>query len=127
MPHEAHLITPPPEASRIRWEDKRNAKRKAKRFETDFGGKDYHDYITSFRCDVCGAHSVWTVAAHLTSRGAGGKAEDTVALCRTRYGLEGCHERYDNHDPEIRKHEPRLRKLASERWQAYLNTQEKSE
>jgi hypothetical protein len=106
---------------------KRNAKRKAKRFLSDFGGKDYLEYVKSFSCAICGANKNWSVAAHLTSRGAGGKAEDTVALCRTRYGIEGCHERYDAHDPEIRKHEPRLRKLASERWQAYLNTQEKSE
>ncbi len=101
--------------------------KKRKRFEEAFGGAKYHAYLTSLPCDICGVVG-FTVAAHLTARGAGGKADVTAPLCRTRAGLscvgtgwweEGCHERYDAHDPEVRKHEPRLRELARERWASH--------
>lgn len=115
---------------------KPNRKRQKRLFEENFGGKAYHDFIVSLPCDVCGVEG-HSEAAHLTARGAGGKAEDTAPLCGVRFVEDGfvfpeapllqisgrvyvgCHHRYDAHDPEIRKHEPRLRKLAAERWQSH--------
>jgi hypothetical protein len=93
-----------------------NAKRRKRLFEEDFGGKDYLALIHSLPCAVCGVRG-FTVAAHLTSRGAGGKAKDVAPLCRTVPNIweRGCHELYDAHDPKVRSHEPRLRKEAAER------------
>lgn len=97
-----------------------NRARKRKRFETDFGGEDYHAYITQFPCDICGVKS-FTVAAHLTSRGAGGKASDLAPLCGVRLGMRGiilgCHTIYDERRwllPEGT--EQRLREIAAKRW-----------
>ena len=112
---------------------KENKPRRAKAFVEDFGGAEYHDYITSLPCDVCGVEG-FTVAAHLKSRGAGGKADVLAPLCCTHkappppgkmlaFGVTptlGCHERYDAHDPEIRSHEPRLRELAKARRSAWV-------
>lgn len=108
-----------------------NRKRKERAFQEDFGGKEYLALIRSLPCAVCGIEG-FTVSAHLTSRGAGGKADVTAPLCCTRVlttydgtyvGAElGCHERYDAHDPEIRKHEPRLRREAKKRWTEFQST-----
>lgn len=113
---------------------KSNRKRRAKRFETDFGGKEFLALIHSLPCSICGVVG-YSVAAHLKSRGAGGKADVIAPLCSTRldfagvfigYGRwtthVGCHERYDAHDPEIRKHESRLKSEAKSRWQAFQAT-----
>lgn len=89
-----------------------NRARKARLFHEDFGGKEYLAFIHGLECAVCGMPCDLTEAAHLTSRGAGGKADVLVPLCGTRFGVLGCHARFDAHDPEIRKHEPRLRPLA---------------
>lgn len=93
-----------------------NKERRAKRFERDYGGKAYLEAIHGMPCAVCNAPCELTEAAHLTSRGAGGTAKDVAPLCGTRHGTQGCHQRYDLHDPEIRKHEPRLRALARRLW-----------
>lgn len=92
--------------------------RRRKRFETDFGGKDYHAFIVSLPCDICGIQG-FTDPAHLRSRGAGGKADIIAPLCHSAYGIEGCHEKYDRHHIATRAHEPRLRKLARERYKAF--------
>lgn len=103
---------------------KKNTERAAKRFVSDFGGTEYHEFLTSLPCDVCGVEG-FTVAAHLKSRGAGGKADVTAPLCSTKLFLAkgisrvGCHELFDAHDPEIRKQEPRLRELAKARRTAF--------
>lgn len=104
-----------------------NRKRKAKRLETDFGGRRYAEFISGLECAVCGAYCEWTVPAHLTSRGAGGKADVIVPLCAARFGINGCHERYDNHDEEIRAHEPRLRTLAKRLRNEFLTRTEDAE
>ncbi len=105
--------------------------KKRKRFEEAFGGAKYHAYLTSLPCDICGVQG-FTVAAHLTARGAGGKACDTAPLCRARSGtvgscfwLEyGCHEKWDAYDVEIRKHGVRLRELAAERYRLFKITED---
>ena len=71
-----------------------NRERRAKRFESDFGGKAYLAFIHGHSCAACGVTG-WTVAAHVKSRGAGGKASDIVPLCGTRYGVTGCHDLLD--------------------------------
>jgi hypothetical protein len=109
----------------------RNLQRKRRLFEENFGGESYLAFIHSLPCDVCGADPLFTEAAHLTARGAGGKASDIAPLCRRRpyfplWAIEaGCHQRYDEHDPLIRKHEKRLRKLAVERWQNFSQSHRK--
>ena len=97
-----------------------NAARKRKAFIEDFGGKEYLEVIHSMPCAVCDAPCEWTEAAHLTSRGAGGKADVIVPLCGSRFGELGCHAKYDLRDSELRDHEPRLRRLAKRLWSAWL-------
>lgn len=99
---------------------KRNPKRAARLFTEDFGSSEYVEHLHSMPCAVCDVWG-WTVAAHLTSRGAGGKVDDLAPLCATRFAgtaqaVEGCHERYDARDPEVRQHEMRLRALARRLW-----------
>lgn len=101
-----------------------NRARKAKRLETDFGGKPYLEFIHGLPCAVCEMPCDLTVAAHLTSRGAGGKAADIVPLCAARFGVLGCHEKYDLHHESIRAHEPRLRSLAKRLWREFQQQQE---
>lgn len=104
---------------------KRNPQRKAKRLETDFGGAEYADWIGSFSCAICDVRG-HTVAAHLKARGAGGKAKDIAPLCSTRLSggvwIQGCHEKWDDHDPEIRRHEDRLRDLATAMREYWLSS-----
>lgn len=88
-----------------------NTERKKRAFKINFGGQ-YRDFIASLPCDVCEKRPP-SDPAHLTSRGAGGKASDQAPMCRT------CHRGYDNHDPAIRIHEARLRRLALKRSAAW--------
>lgn len=120
-----------------------NRKRAEKRFEENFGGEEYLALIRSLPCAICGERGS-TIAAHLTARGAGGKAEDIAPMCCNRIEIytdrggrtfwrvdqvfprrhvwtQGCHERYDARDPQVRKHEPRLKREAAARWLSYLN------
>ena len=87
-------------------------------------------------CAICGTQG-YSVAAHLTSRGAGGKASDIVPLCRARtvYAgntansftwFTGCHGLYDAHEADARKQEGRLRELAAKLWQDWT-TKEKGD
>lgn len=101
-----------------------NRARKAKRFEEAFGGKAYLEFIHGLECAVCGCRCELTEAAHLTSRGAGGKADVIVPLCGSRGGWTGCHRRFDEHDPAIRAHEPRLRSLAKRLRKEFLTRTE---
>ena len=70
-------------------------------------------------CAICNAPCELTEAAHLTSRGAGGKADVFVPLCGTRFGILGCHARFDLREESIRAHEPRLRSLAKRLWKQF--------
>jgi hypothetical protein len=104
---------------------KANPARKAKRFLSDFGGAEYHAYITSLPCDICGVEG-FTVAAHLKSRGAGGKAADCAPLCAPHpTGVHGeigigCHAIYDEHRDWLPAGtEARLRELAKARRTAF--------
>lgn len=106
---------------------KRNPKRAAERFERDFGGKPYLEFIHGLECAICGALCEWTEAAHVKSRGAGGRAADLVPLCGTRWGILGCHAKFDAHDPEARSHEPRLRSLARRLWSEWQTRTETEE
>lgn len=98
-----------------------NRARKARRFAEDFGGKAYLEFLHGLECAICGAPCELTEAAHVRSRGAGGKAEDLVPLCGTRWGILGCHRRFDLREPGIRAHEPRLRSLAKRLWRDFQN------
>lgn len=110
-----------------------NAKRQRRLFKQNFGGKDYRNYIASLPCDICGVVG-FSDPAHLTARGAGGKANVLAPLCHyrvidrsgplTTFAL-GCHERYDDYDPEIRQYESRLRENAAKRY-ADFNAQRKT-
>lgn len=91
-----------------------NRKRRAKLFAEDFGGKAYLEFIHGLECAACGSPCEYTEAAHLTSRGAGGKVDVVVPLCGSRFNMPGCHHKYDAHDPELRALEPRLRSLAKQ-------------
>jgi hypothetical protein len=96
---------------------KSNPERKRRLFEEDFGDEEYVKYLHSLSCAVCEANCEWTVAGHTKSRGAGGKVDDLAPLCASRFlgtatAVEGCHEKYDRRDPEVRQHEMRLRSLA---------------
>lgn len=71
-----------------------NLKRKAARFERDYGGKDYVAWLTSQPCVISGrrhgekildiGNGYWTQtsiqAVHVRSRGAGGRADDQVPM-----------------------------------------------
>lgn len=108
---------------------KANRKRKERAFQEDFGGAEFLALIQAMPCAICGVEGI-TASAHLTTRGAGGKAEDTAPLCCTSKARKqgfiwrGCHQRYDAHDPEIRKHEPRLRREAKQRFTEFLTLSE---
>ena len=68
-----------------------NRERKRWLHETDFGGGIEHDaYVRAFGC-MSTAHHVCAgsiQAAHLTSRGAGGKWWDLIGLCDTAHRLQ---------------------------------------
>lgn len=106
-----------------------NRARKAKRFEIDFGGKDYVSWITSLACDCCGVVG-FSDPAHLTSRGAGGHASDLAPLCRTRPSFRyagnliiGCHWKYDTRRWELPEGtEARLRENAAKRYAEFQLT-----
>jgi hypothetical protein len=80
----------------------KNARRKKARFESDFGGEAYLAHIKSQPCAICGVQG-FSEAAHVRSRGAGGKASDLVPLCAAhhveRWGVivrsNGCHRQFD--------------------------------
>lgn len=93
-----------------------NRKRKARLFAEDFGSVEYVKHLHQFPCANCEVYG-WTVAAHLKSRGAGGKVDDLVPLCGSRFlgtaaAVTGCHEKWDDHQPELRQHSLRFNALA---------------
>lgn len=93
----------------------KNVPRKRERLISDFGGAAYNDLLKSLPCALCGIEG-FTVAAHLKTRGSGGKADVQVPMCCTRGTTEGCHEKYDRRVPEIRAYEERLKWLARGLW-----------
>jgi hypothetical protein len=97
---------------------KRNRKRKAKRFVSDFGGAEYVAFIKSLPCAICGVQG-FSEAAHVRSRGAGGKADSLVPLCGTRINAFGCHAFFDLRNPTVRAHKERLTVLAAELYAEY--------
>lgn len=67
---------------------KRNAKRAAARFDDSFGSVARVRWVQMQPCLACGG---WpSECAHVKSRGAGGKAEDTIPLCHA------CHAKQHN-------------------------------
>lgn len=98
-----------------------NRARKARLFAEDFGSKEYVEHIHSLPCAAC-LVTGWTEAAHVRSRGAGGKVDDLVPLCGNRLGIEGCHSRFDRHERETRQLEPMLRTLAKRIRKLFLET-----
>jgi hypothetical protein len=123
-PKPEKRVKPPREQKPRKRPPEKNPARKAHRLITDFGGPEYNELLRSLPCAVCGVVG-FSVAAHLTARGAGGKAQDTVPLCRTRFDLVsgvmklGCHEKYDARDKTVRAFEERLRWLAKGLWWAW--------
>lgn len=65
-----------------------NRKRRAQRYERDYGGPK-GDFIRGFRCELCGGGP--TEAAHAIPRSRGGKADQLVPLCRD------CHRAHDEY------------------------------
>jgi hypothetical protein len=114
-PKHEKRVKPPRERKRHAAPAKKNPVRNAKRFVSDFGGDAYNELLKSLPCAVCGVTG-FSVAAHLDARGAGGKADVQVPLCRTRFGTTGCHEKYDDRQKEVRAFEERLRWLAKGLW-----------
>jgi hypothetical protein len=110
-----------------------NPKRKKRLFQEDFGGKEYLAYIHSLPCAICEAPCEYTEAAHVRSRGAGGKASDLVPLCGNRIyattglsrdvGVVGCHQLFDERKSDARSHEMRLRSLAKKLYSSWLDSQ----
>jgi hypothetical protein len=123
-PKPERPVKPPRERKPRKRPPEKNLARKAHRLITDFGGAEYNALLKSLPCAVCGVTG-FSVAAHLTARGAGGKAEDQVPLCRTRFDIasgamtEGCHEKYDDRQKAVRAFEERLRWLAKGLWWAW--------
>jgi hypothetical protein len=71
-----------------------NTERKAKRFAANFGSEARVRWVNSHECLCRGKHpacSGRTVNAHVTSRGAGGKAEDIVPLSWFCHQWQGNH------------------------------------
>lgn len=67
---------------------KRNPERRERLFEEQFGSVARVRWFQMQECAACGG---WpSECAHVTSRGAGGKAEDCIPLCRD------CHARQHN-------------------------------
>lgn len=62
---------------------KTNPKRRKKRFADAFGGEDRVAFVQALPCIVCWKRP--SEVAHIRSRGAGGKAADTVPLCKTHH------------------------------------------
>ena len=71
---------------------KSNPERRAERFETQYGGSEYVEYLHSLGCAICGVTG-WTEAAHTETGGMGMKApaNTLVPLCGDRTGTTGCH------------------------------------
>jgi hypothetical protein len=89
----------------------KNPARKRERFISDFGGAALNELLKSLPCVVCGIKG-FSLAAHLKTRGSGGKADVQVPMCATRGTTEGCHEKYDRRVPEVRAYEERLKWFA---------------
>lgn len=96
-----------------------NRKRKAERFEADFGGKHHAEWGTMRPCDACkwpALKSNPNQNHHEPSRGAGGKAADQVTLCLL------CHTAV--HAEGVLSFQERkgvnLRELAAKRYQEWL-------
>lgn len=125
-PKPEKRVKPPRERKRQKPVAKVNPARKGKRFEQNFGSSEYVELIRSLPCAICGKVGR-TVAAHITARSVGGKAEDIVPLCsyRLEYVADhsivsrGCHERFDAREKEVRAFEERLRWLAKGLWWAW--------
>lgn len=68
---------------------KRNPERKARLFEEQFGSVAFVKWVRLQECAVCGS---WpSEAAHATSRGAGGKADDILPLCPVHHHEQHQH------------------------------------
>lgn len=107
---------------------KRNPKRAARLFREDFGSVEYVKWLHQLPCLNCDVYG-WTVAAHLKSRGAGGKVDDLAPLCGSRFlgtasAVRGCHERWDAHDPELRQHAMRFNAAAKQLRREFLTRTE---
>ena len=65
---------------------KANAERRAERFERAYSSIARAKWVNMQTCVVCGA---WpSQAAHVTSRAAGGTADDLVSLCAPHHRLQ---------------------------------------
>lgn len=60
-----------------------NPKRRKRRFAAGFGSKDRVAFVQALPCIVC--RDTPSEVAHVRSRAAGGKAADTVALCKKHH------------------------------------------
>ena len=57
----------------------------------------YRRLVAMLPCIMCGTHGNSQAAHPNTGKGAGMKADDTLCfpLCADRYGVRGCHYRFD--------------------------------
>ena len=108
------------ELKRVKSRLRPNRKRKAKRFEEDFGGKDHAEWGRMRPCDVDGRIATPGMPNHNhhePSRGAGGKAADQVTLCPHCHASVHAHGR----DSFEEVWDVNLRELAAKRYQEWLD------
>lgn len=107
---------------------RKNVKRRKRLFKEDFHSAAYVKYIRSLPCALCGVEG-YSEAAHVRSRGAGGKASDIVPLCgpHDKWRLQslyiGCHRMYDEGRLD-KVHFGILQKYAAELWAAFQENRE---
>jgi hypothetical protein len=97
---------------------KRNPERRAKRFEQQFGSVAFVKWVNLQECIIPGCGGWPCEAAHVTSRGAGGTAEDVIPLCAAHHREQ--HTR--GVETFAREHDVDLRALAEwtqTRWTLY--------
>jgi hypothetical protein len=119
-PKPTKPVKPPKERKPRKPIAKSNPARKRERFVSDFDSPEYREMIVSLPCSLCGVVG-FSDPAHIKSRGAGGKADVIAPLCRCRpaEGIEGCHRKFDTHNPEARSRESYLLGVARGLWLAW--------
>lgn len=101
-----------------------NPKRRRETFKADFHSKAFVEFLHALPCAICGVEG-FSQAAHIVSRGAGGKAANNlVPLCGSAFGVDGCHAAFDKREPTARRHELRLKLLAKKLWSGWVESQD---
>lgn len=102
---------------------KRNEARRARLFTEQFGSTAFVKWVRMQSCVVPGCGAWPAEAAHVTSRGAGGTAEDIVPLCSWHHNEQ----HRSGIDTFQAKHKVDLKALAEwtqTRWTLYLGNRQ---